>query len=103
MLRCDSARMSTSVTAPFGNTTWLVSSTWPPPAATAADANAVSVPMSATGDAGREGRVDRVQELRAGRRFALRRSCGGRRRRGSVPGMMWRGYRTALAADGQLA
>ena len=52
MARCDSARISTSVTAPFGNVTWLVSSTWPPPTATASDASAVSWPTSETGEPG---------------------------------------------------
>jgi hypothetical protein len=32
--------------------TWLASSTWPPPTVTAADASAVSSPISVTGDAG---------------------------------------------------
>ena len=52
MARCDSARMSTRVTAPLGKITWLVSSTWPPPAWTAAVAAAVSSAMSATGEPG---------------------------------------------------
>src|SRR6516225_1285781 len=52
MARCDSARISTRVTAPLGKTTWLVSSTVPPPARTAAPAAAVSSAISVTGEPG---------------------------------------------------
>src|SRR5215472_17069568 len=41
MLRCDSARIRTRVTAAFGNTTRLWPSTWPPPAPTAWQAAAI--------------------------------------------------------------
>src|ERR1700746_2404767 len=52
MLRCDSARISTSVTAPFGKLTWLVSSTCPRPAVTPPTASSVGGPTSVTGDDG---------------------------------------------------
>src|SRR5215470_3113861 len=52
MLRCDSARMTTSVIAPFGKITLLVSRTWPRPSATAAAVSEVSRAMSVTGDDG---------------------------------------------------
>ena len=44
--------MSTRVTAPLGKITWLVSSTVPPPACTAAVADAVSSVISDTGEPG---------------------------------------------------
>ncbi len=50
MARCDSARMSTRVTAPLGKITWLESSTVPRPASTAAAAAAVSSAISETGE-----------------------------------------------------
>src|SRR5215469_8941386 len=52
MLRCDSARMSTRVIAPFGKITWLVSRTLPRPSATAAAVSEVSRATSVTGDDG---------------------------------------------------
>jgi hypothetical protein len=52
MLRCDSARIRTSVIAPLGKTTWLLSSTCPPPTSTAALASSVRAATSATGEPG---------------------------------------------------
>src|SRR5271170_7067598 len=69
MDRCDSARMSTSVIAPFGKVTWLVSSTWPLPAVTAAAVSEVSRAMSVTG----EERVSRAST--AYRSFGVSASC----------------------------
>ena len=86
MLRCDSARMSTSVIAPFGKITWLVSRTCPFAAVTAADARAVSRATSVTGEDG----VSLAST--AYKSFGVSASC----RRSSayllaasMPGMMW--------------
>src|SRR5260370_19036320 len=86
MLRCDSARMSTSVTAPFGKITWLVSRTWPWPAATAAADSEVSRATSVTGD-------DRVS-LASTAYSSFGVSASARRSSAnllaaSMPGMMW--------------
>src|SRR5258707_545022 len=86
MLRCDSARMGTSVTAPFGKITWLVSRTWPWPAATAAADSEVSRATSVTGD-------DRVS-LASTAYSSFGVSASARRSSAnllaaSMPGMMW--------------
>src|SRR5215471_9326316 len=95
MLRCDSARISTSVTAPLGKLTCELSSTCPPPALTAAEATAVSSARSWTGDSGPQ------IASTANKAFGDAASC----RRSSVyllagwiPGMMWQD--TAGRANG---
>src|SRR5260221_14327657 len=86
MLRCDSARMSTSVTAPFGKITWLVSRTWPWPAATAAADSEVSRATSVTG----AGRVSLPSTAYStfGVSASPRRSSANLLA-ASMPGMMW--------------
>src|SRR5258708_34707800 len=86
MLRCDSARISTSVTAPLGKIPWEASSTCPEPASTAATATAVSSARSCTGESGPQ------IASTANRAFGDAASC--RRSSvyllaGSIPGMMW--------------
>src|SRR5258707_13720871 len=85
-LRCDSARISTSVIAPLGKITCEASSTCPAPASTAATATAVSSARSCTGESGPQ------IPSTANRAFGDAASC--RRSSvyllaGSIPGMMW--------------
>src|SRR5258708_28017753 len=86
MLRCDWARMSTSVTARFGRIAGLVSRTWRWPAATAAADSEVSRATSVTGD-------DRVS-LASTAYSSFGVSASARRSSAnllaaSMPGMMW--------------
>src|SRR5215467_9996927 len=102
--RCDSARMSTRVTAPLGKITWLVSSTVPPPARTAAVADAVSSVISDTGEPGVSA-ASTVQSCFGTGAVAAGEGAKGRRvgcRPGaSFPGMMGEDTRWPAAGRGQ--
>ena len=104
MARCDSARMSTRVTAPFGKITWLESSTVPPPACTAAVAAAVSSAMSETGEPGVSAASTVQSCLGTGTVAADEGGMGrrvGDRPGASFPGMMGEDTRWPAAGRGQ--